>query len=58
MIVEFEVSRPFQKKPGRYRSNVQRRYWWMWFAVAYTKGDFHTRKRYAVEVPDTRLKTE
>lgn len=49
MIVEFEVSRPLQKRPGRYRSNVQRRWWWLYFAIAITKGDFHTRKRYTIE---------
>lgn len=43
MIVEFEVSRPFQAKPGKYRSTRMRRWWWLWFAVAITKGDAYDR---------------
>lgn len=35
MILELEVSNPFQRKPGFYRSNVTIiRVWWLWFAVA------------------------
>lgn len=28
-------------KPGYYRSNVQRRIWWAWFAVSWTKGSYY-----------------
>jgi hypothetical protein len=49
VIVEFEVSKPLQKRPGRYRSSVQRRWWWLYFAVAVTKGDSVTRRRYSWE---------
>lgn len=49
MIVEVEVSKPFQRRPGYYRSNVQRRWWWLWFAFAITKGDSMTRGRYTWE---------
>ncbi len=45
MIVEFEVSKPLQKRPGRYRSRMQRRWWWLYFAVAVTKGDARSRAR-------------
>lgn len=46
MIIELEVSHPFQARPGCYHSNVQRRAWWLWFAVALTKGDARARKQY------------
>lgn len=49
MIVELEISKPFQPKPGSYRSNVQRRAWWLWFAVALTKGTAYERRRYVWE---------
>lgn len=49
MIIELEISRPFQSRPGRYRSNVQRRVWWGWFAVALTRGSAEDRKRYTWE---------
>lgn len=49
MIVEFEVSKPLQKRPGRHTSNVQRRWWWLWFAIAVTKGNAATRNRYTWE---------
>lgn len=50
MIVEFEASGPFQKKPGWYRSNVTVfRIWWGWFAIAMIKGDSARRRRYTWE---------
>lgn len=37
MLVMFEISRPFQLRPGRRRSTLGnrtfRRWWWLWFAV-------------------------
>lgn len=52
MIVEVEVSGPFQKRPGWYRSNVTViRIWWGWFAVALIKGDSAARQRYTWEDP-------
>jgi hypothetical protein len=50
VIVEFEVSKPFQVRPGLYRSNVTRfRVWWGWFAFAVLRGDGITRHRYVWE---------
>lgn len=50
MIVEFEVSGPFQKCPGLFRSNVTRfRIVWGWFAIALIKGDAATRRHYTWE---------
>jgi hypothetical protein len=47
VIVEFEVSRPFQARPGFYRSKVTRfRVWWGWFAFAVLRGDGSTHYRY------------
>jgi hypothetical protein len=46
VIVEFEVSRPFQKRPGRYRSRrTPIRVWWAWFAVAVYRGDAKARSQ-------------
>jgi fructoselysine-6-P-deglycase FrlB-like protein len=50
VIVEFEVSGPFQKRPGWYRSNVTiLRAWWGWFAVALIRGNTADRRRYTWE---------
>lgn len=34
MTIVFEISKPFQLWPGRYKSNICTRYWFLWFAVA------------------------
>ncbi|HEY6019785.1 MAG TPA: hypothetical protein VIY48_07740 [Candidatus Paceibacterota bacterium] len=35
MYFVFEISRPFQIKPGFYRSPITIRVYWLWFAVAF-----------------------
>lgn len=45
MIIEFEVSPPFQRKPDWFHSRIQRRFTWGWFAVALTKGSAEERAK-------------
>lgn len=45
MIIEFEVSPPFQRKPDWFHSRIQRRFTWGWFAVALTKGSAEERSK-------------
>ena len=44
MIIIFECSRP-ALPPGRFKSNLGgkrfRRWWFLWFAVAFWPGDLH-----------------
>jgi len=35
MILIFEISNPFQLKPGWFKSDIMFRVWWLWFAIAY-----------------------
>lgn len=34
MIFKVVIERPVQVKPGRYKSRVVTRLWWLWFAIA------------------------
>lgn len=34
MLFMLEVSRPLQKKPWHYRSRINRRFGWLWFAFS------------------------
>lgn len=36
MTLIFEMSKPFQLKPGFFKSRAMVRCWWLWFAVAYS----------------------
>ena len=40
MTIIFEVSNPFQKRPGKFKSRLMYRYWWLWFAVAFLRVPF------------------
>jgi hypothetical protein len=44
MTFFFEISKPFQRRPGYFRSPIMRRAWWLWFAVAWTPLDLKTYK--------------
>lgn len=33
MTISLTIEGPFQKRPGKYKSNIVTRVWWMWFAV-------------------------
>lgn len=33
MMICLVIERPFQKKPGRHKSDICTRYWWAWFAI-------------------------
>lgn len=33
---------PFQWKPGRFKSTIVTRVWWLWFALSFFKVDEHT----------------
>lgn len=37
MIIILEINKPFQSKPGKYESNIMKRYWWLWFAITFLK---------------------
>lgn len=34
MLILFEISNPFQRKPGKFKSSFGWRFWWLWFAIA------------------------
>jgi hypothetical protein len=33
MYVALVIERPVQWRPGRYRSSIVSRWWWLWFAI-------------------------
>jgi hypothetical protein len=35
MCIVFEISKPFQIKPGFYRSSITIRFYWLWFAISW-----------------------
>jgi hypothetical protein len=37
VTVFIEIDRDFQAKPGRFRSDLMTRVWWLWFAVAWSR---------------------
>jgi hypothetical protein len=37
VVIVFEVSGPFQAKPGYHESRLSRRWWWLWFAFSVLK---------------------
>lgn len=40
MTIVFEISKPFQLRPGRINTDLMVRYWWLYFAVAFLKVPF------------------
>jgi len=40
MTLVFEISRPFQLTPGKFKSRLMYRYWWLWFAVGFLRVPF------------------
>jgi len=41
MTIIIEISRPFLRKPGYFKSRLMKRIWWGWFAIAITKRGLH-----------------
>ena len=37
MIIILEIDDLFNAKPGKYESNIMKRYWWLWFAITILK---------------------
>jgi hypothetical protein len=35
MIIIIEVDPLLQIKPGKFKSSLMTRYWWLWFAIAF-----------------------
>lgn len=39
MLITIEISRPFQPKPGGFKSEfkdkINYRFWWLWFAISW-----------------------
>lgn len=40
MTIIFEVSKPFQPKPGYFESRLIYRVWWLWFAIGVLRVPF------------------
>jgi len=40
MTIIFEISRPFQPRPGLFKSRHMYRAWWLWFAVGLLRVPF------------------
>ncbi len=40
VILVLEASRPFQWKPGSFKSRLMYRAWWGWFAIGWVRVSF------------------